>query len=322
MMRRRSRLASTALVALSIAVSGCQQFESLKARKNMKDAHALYQAGEYKRAAAKYEEVLKLDPSQAAAYFYLGNSYDNLYKPAKQGEPENDAYLQKAVDNYKIAAERDVNPDDPALNRRMRKLSLEYLVAAYAPDKLNDPSQAEPIVQRMVQLDPTDPTNHFALAKLYEDAGRYEEAEQALNKAKEVRPNDPTVYMQLAGFYNRQGEFEKTIAALEERATREPKNPEAFYTISTYYWDKAFRDFRLKEATKRDYVLKGIDATNRALALNPDYMEALTYKNILLRMQANTEKDPKRQKELIEEADKLRNKAIEIQKKQKGLGAT
>ena len=47
----------------------------------------------------------------------------------------------------------------------------------------------------------------------------------------------------------------------------------------------------------------------------------MTYKNILLRLQANTEKDPKKQKELLDEADKLRNKVIEAQKrKQTGKG--
>ena len=38
---------------------------------------------------------------------------------------------------------------------------------------------------------------------------------------------------------------------------------------------------------------------DKALSLNPDYMEAMTYKNILLRMEANTEKDKKKQDELL-----------------------
>jgi hypothetical protein len=60
---------------------------------------------------------------------------------------------------------------------------------------------------------------------------------------------------------------------------------------------------------------------DKALSLNPDYMEAMTYKNILLRMQANAEKDPAKQKDLINEADKLRNKVIDAQKrKQTGKG--
>ena len=41
-----------------------------------------------------------------AIYFYLGNSYDNMYRPARKGEPANDALMQKAVDNYKLASEK------------------------------------------------------------------------------------------------------------------------------------------------------------------------------------------------------------------------
>ena len=55
---------------------------------------------------------------------------------------------------------------------------------------------------------------------------------------------------------------------------------------------------------------------DKALGLNPDYLEAMTYKNILLRMQANTEKDPKVQKDLINKADQLRNKVMDMQKRQ------
>ena len=61
---------------------------------------------------------------------------------------------------------------------------------------------------------------------------------------------------------------------------------------------------------------------DRALAIKEDFIEAITYKNLLLRQQALVEKDPKKQKELIDQADKLRNRAIELQKlKTKGVGA-
>src|SRR2546426_1169702 len=90
--------------------------------------------------------------------------------------------------------------------------------------KTADPYQTT--VQRMIQLDPSDPTNYFALANIYEQAGAYPEAEQMLLRAKDAKPADPSVYMQLAGYYNRQGEFDKTISALEQRAQAEPNNPE------------------------------------------------------------------------------------------------
>jgi hypothetical protein len=39
-------------------------------------------------------------PDFLAAYFFLGNSYDNMWKPARKGEPENDALMTKAIENY------------------------------------------------------------------------------------------------------------------------------------------------------------------------------------------------------------------------------
>ena len=36
-------------------------------------------------------------------------AYNNLYKPTRAGEAENDAYIQKAIENYQKAAERDPN---------------------------------------------------------------------------------------------------------------------------------------------------------------------------------------------------------------------
>ena len=77
---------------------------------------------------------------------------------------------------------------------------------------------------------------------MYEDVGRYDEAEQMLNKAISLRPNDALGYMLLAGYYNRQGEFDKTIEAWKARAKAEPNNPEAWHTIAVYYFDKLHRD--------------------------------------------------------------------------------
>jgi predicted Zn-dependent protease len=188
-------------------------------------------------------------------------------------------------------------------------------VAAYGPDKLNDPAKAEPVVQKMIQLEPSEPSNYFALAKIYEDAGVYAEAENMLIRAKEVRPNDSAVYMQLAGFYNRQNQFDKTIEALEQRAAREPGNPEAFFTIATYYWDNAQRNFRLTDAEKRDNVAKGLVAVDKAIGIKSDYMEALVYKGLLLRVQALLEKDPAKQQALLKEATTLRDQAEDIRKK-------
>ena len=310
-------LAVTAMVALSV-LPGCAKVGQLKAMKALKAANAAYKQQDYKAASDLYEQTVQADPNQAVAYFYLGNSYDQLFKPSKKGDPANDALLTKAAENYQIAAEKlsaSEKPDD----KKLGKLSLEYLVAVYGPDKLNDPAKAEPVVQHMIQLDPSETTNYFALAKIYEDAGAYDNAEQMLLRAKEAKPNDPDVYSQLAGYYNRQAQFEKTIEALEQGAAKQPTNPEAFYKIATYYWDEAYRDPRLKEAQKKDFVMKGLEAVDKAIAIKSDYMDALVYKGLLLRLQANMEKDKKKQDELLNQAKQLHDKAEEL-KKRKATG--
>jgi tetratricopeptide (TPR) repeat protein len=138
-------------------------------------------------------------------------------------------------------------------------------------------------------------------------------------QARDAKPNDPAVYLQLANFYNAQGDFEKTIEFLNERIKIEPTNPEAHYTVATYYWDKANRDFRLSDKEKIQYVMDGLNSVDKAISINSNYMEAIAYKNLLLRLQANLEKDPKKQQALLKEADELRDKATEL-RKQKTAG--
>jgi tetratricopeptide (TPR) repeat protein len=289
----------------------CGQLGNLQARKAFKDANGPIR----RRTTNKQRPVRRGNQSGAGfpeaitAYFFLGNSYDNLYKPARKGEAENDSYLTKAIENYKISAERETRPD-------IRKLALDYLVSAYGPDKLDDPTQAEPIVQRMIQLDPSETSNYFALSNIYENAGEVDRAEEMLMKAKEAKPKDSAVYQMLAGFYQRQGEFEKLIASVQQRAELEPNNPEAHYTVATYYWDEAYRNTRLTEAQKREFVKNGLTAVDKAIALNPDYVEALTYRGLLLRIEAAMEKDAARQKALLTEATALQEKAVGLKKKQ------
>lgn len=283
----------------------------------------LYQAQNYREAANKYEEALEkcsggapdgcTEPALTPSYFFLANSYDNLYRPSRRGEAENDGYLTKAVENYKLSAERE------ATNAQIKQLAMEYLMSAYqSPDKVDDPSLAEPVVLKIIEMDPTNPLNYAALARIYEDSGELDRAEATLMKGKEVKPNDPSVYQQLAGYYQRQGEFGKLIEAVQQRAAIEPDNPEAHYSIASFYWDEAYRNTRLTDAQKRDYTEKGLAAVEKAISLKGDYVEAIVYKGLLLRLQANAEKDRTRQLALIKEAEGLQERAADLKKKQSG----
>lgn len=315
----QSRFTRMALfvIGMGLATAACGQYSigNIRALKAFKDANAAYAKGDYRAALPLYEQAIQHNPDLGFAYFFIGNSYDKLYKPSRKGEAENDAYLPKAVENYRLAIEKLKGATDPQ-GVQFRKLSYEYLIAAYGSDKLNDFNQAEPIAKELIALEPNEPTNYQALGRLYEDQGRYDEAEAMFIKAAEVNGGDPLGYQLLAGFYNRQGNFDKTMEAFQKRADLEPTNPEAWHTMGTYYFEKVQRDRRVSPAQAKTYLTAGIAAENKALDLNADYFEALTFKSLLLGLQAQLERDPATVKRLLSEAGELRDRAMDVQKKQ------
>ena len=129
---------AVALVAgLGMAAAGCSQVNMLKARMALKDAHTAYQQQDYRGAIGKYEEAIAADATQTEAYFYLGNSYDNLYRPTRRGEATNDELINNAVANYKKAVELEQRPE-------LKKLALQYLANAYGADPLTPTSPDRP----------------------------------------------------------------------------------------------------------------------------------------------------------------------------------
>jgi tetratricopeptide (TPR) repeat protein len=319
---RRNGPGRALLVALlGLSVAGCGQFAGLKAQKHFKDANGLYQQQDYRRASVEYAAAIEANPDLKQAYFFLANSYDNLYKPARKGEAINDGYLQDAVKYYQLSIDKLKGSTDP-VDVQLWKRSLQYLAAVYATDKLNEPEKAEPVVKQLIDVDPKDTANYTGLSKIYEDAGKFEEAEAALKQAETAAPNDPGVAGQVGEFYNRRGDFDKAMASFEKVTQLEPANPQGFYNLAVRFEEKSRKDYTVKPAQKADYVKRGMAAIDKALEIRPDYFEALTYKGLMLRQAATIAKGPE-QKRLLDEADKFQKKAIEIQNlKSKGVGAT
>lgn len=305
-----------AVAGLSVSLTACGK---VTAQMSFKDGLNAYQQQNYREAIKEFSEAVEHDfEFRPFAYFYLANAHDNAYKFTRKGQPENDAHLPKAEEYYKKAYET----IDPAASKGQgavfKKRSLEFLVGLYGSEKLNKPELAEQVGRQIVELDPTDVNNYFGLAKLYEDAGRVEEAEQMLAKAREVNPNNVDVQLQMAGFYNRQGNFEKTMEAFESRIQLEPNNPEAYHTVAGYFEEKVRKDYTLSAATKAAYLKRGLEASDKAIEIKPDYVDAMVMKNLLLRQQALVEKSPARQQELLKEANALRDKAIATRNRLQG----
>ena len=107
--------------------------------------------------------------------------------------------------------------------------------------------------------------------------------------------------------------FERRVSELEQTAAAQPADASVHHLVGSLYFEKT-RDQSLTADEKRAYIKRGLAAEDRVLAADPDYIEALVYKNLLLRTQATLETDTELQASLLHEADTLRNRALELQR--------
>lgn len=193
---------------------------------------------------------------------------------------------------------------------------------AVSPGIVLDAAAREAQLVKRIAASPSGIAAYQQLAKLQEERGAVAEAEATLLKARQVAPANSSVALSLAQFYNRQKQFDKTMQMLETAEQLNPNDPNGAQLVATYYWEKAFKDKALLPAEQLQHIMSGIAATDRALGLKPDSVEALTYKNLLLRMRANLETDQYQKQQFIAEADTLRNRAIELNKGRTAIGGT
>jgi TonB family protein len=97
------------------------------------------------------------------------------------------------------------------------------------------------------------------------------------------------------------------------QASRDPIGAERHHRAAVEHFEKAQKDTTLTMEQKRDVILKGIAAEGRALAIAPDFIVALVYKNILLRMLADHATDGQERENLSRQADALGNRVLALQ---------
>ena len=131
---------------------GCAKVGEIQSKKAFKAANARVSAAGLQEG----DRLLRTDHRGRARHrrpptrpiSSSATAYDNQYKPSKKGEAANDAHAdQGGRATTRRPPKRWPRRPIPA-DKKLGKLSLEYLVASYGADKLNDPAKAEPVVQQ------------------------------------------------------------------------------------------------------------------------------------------------------------------------------
>jgi tetratricopeptide (TPR) repeat protein len=165
-----------------------------------------------------------------------------------------------------------------------------YLATAYA--------------QQAQFLDPgisTDDSKKFAMNAI-----------ETFEKVLQKDPKNASAVAGLAGLYQGLKNFDKSREYYKKQTEMEPTNTVPYYAIASTDWI-VIRDktHPLTDEEKAQAAEEGLQYVDKALERNPQYQEAMTYKNLLLREKAALTKDPAQQKALIEEANVWFQKALD-----------
>jgi tetratricopeptide (TPR) repeat protein len=168
---------------------------------------------------------------------------------------------------------------------------------------------------------PDDRIARDALISMYLSANRTSQAIDYFRAYLQSHPADLDAVKSIARLYSTQGNFNESLNWYEKITLLDSKNPEAFYIYGVVCYEKVAKNPPADPAEKLAIIEKGKGALQRAIQMKPDYFEAMAYLNLLYRQQAVVETDPVKQQQLVAEADRVRNQAVEIIKKKKAATA-
>lgn len=154
-------------------------------------------------------------------------------------------------------------------------------------------------------------TEKYYLAFL-DSTGDKDKAIAYLEGQLKDRPKDLALINQIATLYQKKGDFENALNYFEKRATMEPNSKEAWYTLGVNCWARSYHGGVAVSQEERERVVeRGIAAFDKALSLDPNYFDALSYINLTYREKAKALAAVGK----IEEANQAYQKAEEYKKK-------
>jgi tetratricopeptide (TPR) repeat protein len=144
-------------------------------------------------------------------------------------------------------------------------------------------------------------------------------------------PSNTSAIAGLASIYQNTNQLQKSREFHKRNAELNPTDPVPFYAIGSVNWimikDSASLppEQQMPAQDQLNLVDEGLQNLDKALALNPDYEDAMAYKNLLYREKARLTENEEEKAKLISMADEWFTKALETRKRlaeQKAKGLT
>jgi len=209
---------------------------------------------------------------------------------------------------------------DPHEKKIYKNIGLAYMgmyqPGSKHPKDLEYAQKAIDYLKRYIEAFPEDKKAPEYLVTMYLNSGRIDDALAFFQEYSQKHPNDAKAKETMATLYFQKADFPKGVQMMEEAMRITGPKKETYETIGAQAWDKAHNYPDLTDEQRQQVITQGIDAENKALAIDANYAEALAFINLLYREQARIDQrtDPQKAAQDIAKADEYRNKAIELNK--------
>jgi tetratricopeptide (TPR) repeat protein len=188
--------------------------------------------GKLDSAIKEYQEAIRFDPQLALAHNNLGSAYFSgarfeeaaaEFQKASELDPNyGQAFFNLALAHIKLGHDKEANETLYAAIRA-------YNAAGEAHLRANRLKEAEEAFRGMFQIDPEYGPAFLQLGLVYNDAGRYDEAERNVRRVADREPANAIAHAILAEALYGQRKYEESITSADRALKLSPKFPYAHY---------------------------------------------------------------------------------------------
>ncbi len=231
---------------------------------------------------------------------------------------------EEAIAEYKKIL--DIDPDhwDANYQIAMSYLAMYHPGSTHAKDKEYADRASEYFERLLTELEAPSPEVREKVQNYYlgllTSADRADRAADYLQGLLAKDPRNTGLMAQLAQIYMKKGDFPSALKYYKMKAELEPGNKENWYTIGVLCWARSYHGKATVSVVEREQaVAEGMQAIEKALAIDPDYFEAVSYLNLLYRQKQEILQTYGKLQEAQEaylKAEELLARAMELRKKQ------
>ncbi len=216
------------------------------------------------------------------------------------------AKYEEAIDKFQNA----VALDPSLLNARLylaTAYAQQYIPGADTPDNNKMAEQAIQQYKEVLARDPKNINSIKGIAYIYLNMKRFDDAKDYYRKALQADPNDPEPYYSVGVI-----DWTETYQPRMEERAKLGLKPEESLNAKDKNQKKVCDELKEKNSAN---IQDGIDNLTKALAIRPDYDDAMAYMNLMYRERADVEcEDPAARADDLKKADEWVDKTMATKK--------